>query len=48
MRQFLTAHRGLLFAGIASFVLMGAGQALYGPAIPAFARAFGKIGRAHV
>lgn len=30
----------LLIAGIATFVLMGAGQALYGPALPAFARSF--------
>jgi len=39
--QALTDHRGLLFAGIATFVLMGAGQALYGPAMPAFARSYG-------
>ncbi|HEX9857399.1 MAG TPA: hypothetical protein VGA75_03520 [Paracoccaceae bacterium] len=46
MRRALRANAGLLFAGMASFVLMGAGQALYGPALPAFARAFGLQGQA--
>ena len=41
MRLVLTDHLGLLFAGIATFVLMGAGQSLYGPAMPAFARSHG-------
>ncbi|EEW27009.1 MFS transporter [Rhodobacter ferrooxidans] len=41
MRQMLRAEAGLLFAGMATFVLMGAGQSLYGPALPAFTRAFG-------
>lgn len=40
MRQVLTANMALLFAGIATFVLMGAGQSLYGPAMPAFARSY--------
>jgi len=33
------ANTGLLFVGIATFVMMGAGQSLYGPALPAFGRA---------
>jgi fucose permease len=37
----MRAHAGLLFAGIATYVLMGAAQATYGPALPAFARAHG-------
>lgn len=41
MRASLTDHLGLLFAGIATFVLMGAGQSLYGPAMPALARGHG-------
>lgn len=41
MRAELAAHAGLLVAGLVSFVLMGAGQSLYGPAVPAFARDFG-------
>ena len=41
MRAELAAHAGLLVAGLAGFVLMGAGQSLYGPAVPAFAREFG-------
>ncbi len=40
MRAELRANAGLVIAGIASFVLMGAGQSLYGAALPAFARAF--------
>ncbi len=39
VRQALSDHIGLLIVGIATFVLMGAGQSLYGPAMPAFARA---------
>lgn len=34
-------HSALLITGIFSFVLMGAGQSLYGPALPAFARDLG-------
>lgn len=41
MRAFLTANIALLCAGVATFVLMGAGQSLYGPAMPAFARNYG-------
>lgn len=41
MQDLIKANAALLFAGIASFVLMGAGQSLYGPALPAFSRSFG-------
>lgn len=41
MRNLLAANAGLVVAGLASFVLMGAAQALYGPALPAFARDLG-------
>lgn len=41
MNQLIRAHAGLLFAGVTTFVMMGAGQALYGPALPVFSRAFG-------
>lgn len=41
MRELLKTHAALLFAGVASFILMGAGQSLYGPVLPAFSRAFG-------
>lgn len=41
MRALLVAHAGLVIAGVVSFVLMGIGQAVYGAALPAFARAFG-------
>ena len=45
-RQIKT-NAALLLVGIATFVLMGAGQSLYGPALPAFSRAFGvSIGQA--
>lgn len=37
----LRARAGLLFAGVASFILMGAGQSVYGPALPALSRAHG-------
>ena len=40
MRAQIQENAGLLFAGVLTFVLMGAGQSLYGPALPAFARAF--------
>lgn len=39
MRDLIRANIGLLFAGVATFVMMGAGQSLYGPALPAFGRA---------
>ena len=38
MKDAIRANAGLLGVGIATFVLMGAGQALYGPALPAFGR----------
>ncbi len=41
MKDLIRTHAGLLFAGVATFVLMGAGQSLYGPALPAFSRQFG-------
>ncbi|WP_128514392.1 MFS transporter [Tabrizicola thermarum] len=40
MKDLIRANAGLLFAGIATFVMMGAGQSLYGPALPAFSRLF--------
>lgn len=41
MKDLIRANAGLLFAGVATFVMMGAGQSLYGPALPAFSRLFG-------
>ena len=41
MRDLMKANASLLIIGIATFVLMGAGQSLYGPALPAFSRMFG-------
>jgi hypothetical protein len=38
MQDLIRANFGLLAAGVATFVMMGAGQSLYGPALPAFAR----------
>ncbi len=40
MKDLIRAHAGLLFAGVATFILMGAGQALFGPALPVYVRAF--------
>lgn len=40
MKELIRAHAGLLFAGVATFVLMGAGQALFGPALPVYVRDF--------
>ena len=40
MKDLIRAHAGLLFAGVATFVMMGSGQSLYGPALPAFSRIF--------
>lgn len=49
MKDLIKAHAGLLFAGVATFVMMGAGQSLYGPALPAFSRVFGvTVGQAGV
>jgi len=33
MKSVFAAHMGLVLAGLFSFVLMGAGQSLYGPAL---------------
>ena len=41
MYALIKTHLALLATGVVSFVLMGAGQSLYGPALPAFAREFG-------
>ncbi|WP_309666561.1 hypothetical protein [Tabrizicola sp.] len=41
MKKLIRTHAALLFAGVATFVVMGAGQSLYGPALPAFSRLFG-------
>lgn len=41
MRDLIKTNLALLLVGVTSFVLMGAGQSLYGPALPAFSRAFG-------
>ena len=40
MKDLIRAHAALLLAGVATFVMMGAGQSLYGPALPAFSRIF--------
>jgi MFS transporter, FHS family, glucose/mannose:H+ symporter len=40
LKDLIRAHAGLLFAGIATFVMMGAGQALFGPALPVYVRDF--------
>ena len=41
MNALFRTHAALLLTGLFSFVLMGAGQSLYGPALPAFARNLG-------
>lgn len=41
MQSVYRAHAGLVVAGVATFVVMGIGQSLYGPALPAFQRALG-------
>lgn len=41
MYPLIKTHAALLMTGLASFILMGAGQSLYGPALPAFARDLG-------
>ena len=41
MQALIKTHAALLITGLISFVLMGAGQSLYGPALPAFARDLG-------
>jgi MFS transporter, FHS family, glucose/mannose:H+ symporter len=40
VKDLMRAHAGLLFAGVATFVMMGAGQALFGPALPVYVRDF--------
>lgn len=40
MKDLIRSHAGLLLAGVATFVMMGSGQSLYGPALPAFSRIF--------
>ncbi|WP_299504426.1 hypothetical protein [Cypionkella sp.] len=47
MRDMIKTNAALLVISIATFILMGAGTALYGPALPVFARGFGiSIGTA--
>lgn len=41
MIALIKAHAALLASGVFSFVFMGAGQSLYGPALPVFARDLG-------
>jgi hypothetical protein len=41
LKELMRAHAGLIVAGVATFIMMGAGQSLYGPALPAFSRIFG-------
>jgi MFS transporter, FHS family, glucose/mannose:H+ symporter len=38
MRDLIRANLGLLCVSLTAFVMMGAGQSLYGPALPAFTR----------
>ncbi|MGV8953375.1 MAG: MFS transporter [Cypionkella sp.] len=40
MRDLIKINAGPLAVGILTFILMGAGQSLYGPALPVFARAY--------
>jgi MFS transporter, FHS family, glucose/mannose:H+ symporter len=40
LKDQIRAHAGLLFAGVATFVMMGAGQALFGPALPVLSRTY--------
>lgn len=40
MSDSASARTALLAAGVATFVMMGVGQSLYGPALPVFARLF--------
>ncbi len=41
MNDLIKANAGLLVAGVATFMMMGAGSSLYGPALPAFGRELG-------
>lgn len=40
MNDLIRTHAGLLAAGVATFVMMGAGQALFGPVLPVYVRDF--------
>jgi hypothetical protein len=40
VKDLILAHVALLFVGVATFVVMGAGQALFGPALPVYGRSF--------
>lgn len=40
MRALMRTHAALLCVGVLTFILMGAGQSLYGPALPVYARAY--------
>jgi len=40
VKDLIRANAALLFAGVATFVMMGAGQALFGPALPVYVRDF--------
>jgi len=48
MRTLIRDHMALLVVGVATFVMMGAGQALFGPALPVYSRSFalgqGEVG----
>lgn len=48
MKDLIRTHAALLCVGFATYVMMGAGQSLYGPALPAFSRIFavaeGEVG----
>ena len=48
MRTLIRDHMALLIVGVATFVMMGAGQALFGPALPVYGRSFalgqGEVG----
>ncbi len=41
MRDLIKTNAALLAVGVLTFILMGAGQSLYGPALPIFARQYG-------
>lgn len=40
VRDLIKANAALLAVGVLTFILMGAGQSLYGPALPSFARMY--------
>jgi MFS transporter, FHS family, glucose/mannose:H+ symporter len=40
VKDLIRAHAGLLVAGVATFVMMGAGQSLFGPVLPVYVRDF--------